>query len=211
MNLPVDTDYFYPVNGAADRADRDRIRAELGFGIDELVCVYTGKFTAEKNAVVLLDAVRSLRAQGLKVHALFIGGGEQATLLAGHPEATVLPFMPIRTLGGYYRAADIGVWMNESISFLDAACSGLPLLLSDTVKDVSHLKEFTGVFVTDDAASLAASIRSLADPGVRQTRAALAASLGHERFGGERYARRRVGHFRSALAGRAVTAAQAQP
>ncbi|MBX3657251.1 MAG: aminotransferase class I/II-fold pyridoxal phosphate-dependent enzyme [Ramlibacter sp.] len=196
MNLPVDSDYFHPLR---DLAERERVRGELGFAPEDLVCIYTGKLTAEKNAVVLLEAARILIARGLKVRALFVGEGEQASLLRGHPEAVVVPFMPVKALGAYYRAADIGVWMNESISFLDGASCGLPLVLSDTVKDSSHLREFASLYRTNDAASLADRIAELADPVERGRISTIAASLGMQRFGAEQYARRRLALFHSAM------------
>lgn len=199
MNLPVDTDFFHPVRDETDRQERARLRKELGFDANEVVCVYSGKFTREKNPLVLAEAVQRLRAQGLPVRALFIGEGEQAERLRA--QGTVVPFMPIRELGSYFRAADIGVWMNESISFLDAACAGLPLLLGDVVKDVSHLVEFSTQYRTNDPASLANSIHPLLDADRRQEVSASAARLGFDRFGAEGYSALRVLRFRQALDG----------
>lgn len=209
MNLPVDTDYFYPDSGprrpgGAKASNRAAVRASLGIADDELVCVYSGKFTRDKNAVSLARAVAQLRSEGMRVRGLFIGSGEQQGEIASTPGAVVIPFMPIRELGDYFRAADIGVWMNESISFLDGACSGLPLLLSDLVKDTSHVAEFAAVFRAGDAASLAQQIRQLSQPDELLRRGQLAAELGEQRFSGRRYAQRRMELFRAALDSRAA-------
>jgi hypothetical protein len=92
------------------------------------------------------------------------------------------------------------VWMNESISFLDGACCGLPLLLSDVVKDASHLQEFSAIYRANDSTSLAAQITDLLDPVKRLHQSELAARLGDERFSGQRYARLRLEQFKEALA-----------
>jgi len=200
MNLPVDTDHFHPPASDAERQDRSALRQSLGFAEGELVCVYSGKFTHAKNPAVLLRAIELLAAEGLPVRALFIGEGEQQAALLGHPLAHVLPFQPFSGLGRYFRAADVGVWMDESISYLDAASSGLPLLLGSTVKDISHLIEFVTVFKSNDAASLAEAIRPMFDATHRRAVGARAAALSAERFSAARYTRGRLAIFRDAIA-----------
>ena len=199
LNLPVDTDYFHPVASAAESAERVALRRSLGFAADEVVCVYSGKFTQAKNPVVLLRALEILAAEGQPVRGLFVGAGEQRDALSGHPLAQVVAFQPFRELGRYFRAADIGVWMDESISFLDAASSGLPLVLGSTVKDVSHLTEFTAIYQADNPAALAAAIRPLLDAQRRKQAGVIAAQLAQERFSAQRYAQQRETYFREAL------------
>jgi glycosyltransferase involved in cell wall biosynthesis len=199
MNLPVDTDHFHPVASAADGAERVELRQSLGLAHDEIVCVYSGKFTQAKNPAVLLRAVEHLAAKGHRVRALFVGEGEQQAALSGHPLARVLPFKPFNELGRYFRGADIGVWMEESISYLDAASCGLPLVLGSTVNDTSHLTEFVSAFEANDPASLAAAITPLFDPQRRSEISRSAATLSAERFSASRYAQKRVAYFREAL------------
>lgn len=205
MNLPVDTDYFYPETGPqrpaqAKASNRAALRQSMGVGENELLCIYSGKLSSAKNAAIIGEAVGTLRREGLPVRALFIGGGDQEALIRANPENIVLPFMPISDLGDYYRASDVGVWMNESISFLDAACTGLPLLLSDIVKDTLHVNEFTAIFPSDEPSSLAKEIRVLLDPTERGRRSELASRLGNQRFSGQGYAQRRLEQFRKMLA-----------
>ena len=200
MNLPVDEDFFFPTRNPADAQERDALRASLGYTSHETVCLYSGKFTEAKNPRVLLQAIEILAAEGHPARGLFIGSGPQLDALSGHPLAIVVPFMTLAPLGRYYRAADIGVWMEESTSFLDAAASGLPLILGSTVKDLSHLSEFTTVYSSNDARSLADAIRPLLDAARRQQTSQLAARLAAERFAASRYAHQRVTYFRMALA-----------
>jgi glycosyltransferase involved in cell wall biosynthesis len=202
QNLPVDEDHFHPVAGDPDRDDRRRLRAELGVADDELLCVYSGKFTEGKNPVVLLKAIDRLAAEGHAVRGLFIGSGPQQPLLQGQPRVIVRPFMALADVGRHYRAADVGVWMEESTSFLDAACCGLPLVLGSTVRDTSHVQEFARGYASDDDASLAQALRPLLDGAVRHALAARAAELGLQRFAASRYAAQRVDWFRQALRAR---------
>lgn len=206
MNLPVDTDFFYPDSGplrpvSAKPSNRAELRAQLGIAEADLLCVYSGKFSADKNALVLAQATEILRSRAFPVRALFVGTGEQEQRIKANASALVLPFMPINELGDYYRAADIGVWMNESVSFLDGACCGLPLLLSDVVKDTTHLREFMAGFAVHDAPSLARQIVALLDATERARRGELAARLGEQRFSAQRYALKRLEQFRAMLAG----------
>ena len=200
LNLPVDRDHFHPVESVADANDRATLRAALGFAEHEIVCLYSGKFTEEKNPLVLLHAIERLAADGLPVRGLFIGSGKQLEALSGNPLAVVIPFMPLALLGRHYRAADVGVWMEESISFLDAASSGLPLVLGSTVKDLSHLGEFTSTYASNDASALAEAVRPLLDPVRRQAAGRTGSLLAAERFAASRYALQRIEWFRTALA-----------
>jgi glycosyltransferase involved in cell wall biosynthesis len=179
MNLPVDTDFFYPDSGPmrpghAKPSTRAALRDSLGIASDELVCVYSGKLTADKNALVLAKAVAALRGEGMRVRGLFIGSGAQESEIKASPGAIAIPFMPISQLGDYFRVAD--------------------------VKDLAHVREFTAVYRAGDPASLAQQIRTLAEPAERLLRSELAARLGDQRFSGQRYALRRIEQFREALA-----------
>lgn len=206
MNLPVDGDHFHSIANEAERAERRQLRASLGFADSDVVCVYSGKFSAAKNPLVLKRAVAHLVAEGHAVRALFIGAGEQAVDLADDSHSTVVEFQPFGELGRYFRAADIGVWMDESISFLDAASSGLPLVLGETVKDVSHVGEFVARFAADDPVSLAAAILPLLDSAHRQAAGTRAATLAGERFSALRYTERRVALFNAAINRRRLSA-----
>lgn len=200
MNLPVDQDYFHPCETATEREERANLRASLGFSETDVVCVYSGKFTEGKNPTVLLQAIEILASQGYAVRGLFIGSGPQLQALTGSPLAVVVPFMALAPLGRHYRAADVGVWMEESTSFLDAASTGLPLVLGSTVKDLSHVREFTTTYASNDPNSLADAIRPMLDASRRSQIAPVAARLAAERFAASQYASLRVAFFRDALA-----------
>src|SRR5581483_7421014 len=166
--LGVDTQNFYPVRTDEDRQRRAELRGQLGFTDAELVCIYTGQFTEAKNPLVLARAITMLRAEQMPVRGLFIGNGPQNDQIAACEGCTVLPFRPHRELPPYYRAAEIGVWpTQESMSMLDAAACGLPIIVNDTLLAKERIDGNGITYRLNDSADLAARIRILSDPGYR--------------------------------------------
>jgi glycosyltransferase involved in cell wall biosynthesis len=201
--LGVDTENFYPPRSAEDRARRNQIRAELGFADRDLVCIYTGQFTDAKNPIVLARAIALLRTGGMPVRGLFIGNGTQNGDLASCDGCVVLPFMPHRELPAYYRAADIGVWpTQESMSMLDAAACGLPIIVNDTLLAKERIDGNGITYRLNDAADLAEKIRLLSDPAYRHQLGDVGAHRMTELFSWNNIARRRLADYEAALAAR---------
>lgn len=162
--LGVDTENFHPPRTPEDETRRGQIRAELGFAERDVVCIYTGQFTDAKNPVVLSRAIALLRAAGMPVRGLFIGNGPQNGELADGDGCVVLPFKAHRELPAYYRAADIGVWpTQESMSMLDAAACGLPIIVNDTLLAKERIDGNGITYRLNDPTDLAEKIRLLAD------------------------------------------------
>lgn len=125
--LGVDTDIFAP-----NDVNRKRIRQQFGIADDEVLCIYTGKFLKLRRTDLLANAVKNLRSKGLKIKALFIGEGEDGTMLQNTEGSIVVPMQPHLTLPQYYQAADLAVWpFGESSSQLDAVATGLCLVMAD--------------------------------------------------------------------------------
>ena len=169
--LGVDTELFRPPESPDARASRRELRARLGFREEDIVCVYTGRFSPSKGPQVLANAIASLTSQGEPFKGLFVGGGTEAEIagLRNSPGCQVVPFVPTCDLPPYYWAADIGVWpKQESTSQLDAAAVGLPIILSDRI---TVLERVTGNGLTyreGDSADLAERIESLRSPQLRR-------------------------------------------
>jgi glycosyltransferase involved in cell wall biosynthesis len=51
--LGVDTEIFHPAASPEARAERTRLRQRLGFREEDIVCVYSGRFGADKNPLLL--------------------------------------------------------------------------------------------------------------------------------------------------------------
>ncbi len=198
--LGVDTQNFHLARSAEEREQSARVRHDLGFSDDDLVCIYTGQFTDAKNPVVLARAVALLRSQGMAVRALFVGNGPQREALAAGDGCTTLPFMPHRELPPYYRAADIGVWpTQESMSMLDAAACGLPIIVNDTLLAKERIDGNGITYHLNDAEDLADKIRGLSQADLRRELGGVGARRMVELFSWDAMARRRLADYDDAV------------
>jgi glycosyltransferase involved in cell wall biosynthesis len=200
-SLGVDTELFTPLDDSNQEVRR-RVRAELNFAETDVVCVYTGRLTADKGPLVLARAIDQLARRGLPFRGLFVGSGTQADLDAIQSCAgcVIRAFVPFRDLPPYYWASDIGVWpKQESTSQLDAAACGLPLIISDRT-DVPERIDGNGLtYREDDAADLAARLESLSDPELRRRMGAIGSARIRERFSWRVVAERRVSDYEASL------------
>lgn len=200
MHLGVDTDYFFPATSDAIFRERLVLRQQLGFNDNDIVCAYTGKFTQEKNPLILAQSIAKLRSMGAPFCGLFIGDGVQRESIQEQPACKVLSFMPFQQLAAYYRASDIGVWpTNESTSMLDAAACGLPIVVSDGIVYREHVEGNGIVYKMNDLDSL---VRALLDLGQLEQRKRLG-SFGAQKmakeFSWDSVARRRLRDYEAAL------------
>jgi glycosyltransferase involved in cell wall biosynthesis len=200
LHLGVDHEVFRPAAGPSDEHERSSLRERLGFEAADIVCLYSGKLSSYKNPQLLARAVESLRAQGYPFRALFVGEGPEEQPLSSYPSSVVVPFMPYDELAPYYRACDIAVWpVGESTSMLDAAATGLPLVVSDRIYR-DHVDGNGVVYLTNDCQDLERALRQLAS---KETRAALAREgvrKMRQNFDWALIARRRLDDFSAALA-----------
>jgi glycosyltransferase involved in cell wall biosynthesis len=168
MHLGTDPEWFYPVSTEGHGRVRAALRCELGVGPEEILCIYTGKMTKVKRPRILAEAVAQLRREGIPFRVLFVGCGPEAGSVRQTKFAIVRDPVPFRQLGDYYRASDIGVWPgDESISMLDGMGCGLPLVISDRVKDRKHVEGNGKVCRYNDIQSLVDVLRELGDAGLR--------------------------------------------
>ena len=170
-SLGVDDQMFRPPTSGPDQECRTQLRRELGFAPGDIVCVYTGRVTADKGPLLLAQAVDILARRGERFRGLFVGAGraEDVAAIGRCAGCRVHPFVPTRELPPFYWAADIGVWpKQESTSQLDAMASGLPIILSDRV-EVRERVDGNGLYYREgDAADLATQIKSLESADQRQ-------------------------------------------
>src|SRR5262249_33062467 len=128
-SLGVDTDLFAPASTDQHRAARAELRRSLGFGDQDIVAIYTGRFTDDKNPLCLAKAIDLAQREDARFKGLFVGSGspDYVRSIEDCAGCTVHPFVDVARLPDFYRAADIGVWpKQESTSQLDAAACGLP-------------------------------------------------------------------------------------
>jgi glycosyltransferase involved in cell wall biosynthesis len=198
--LGVDTDIFAPATSPAAEAARLRHRAQYGAADGDIVCVYTGRLTEDKNPLLLARAVAGLRGAGLPFRGHFVGDGPQAEAIAATPGAVVHPFVHFTELAGWYRAADIGVWpTQESTSMLDAAACGLPLVVNDTIRAVERIRGNGVTYRLSDEADLMRVLRDLMSPERRAALGAAGARRIREEFSWHSLATRRLEDYERVL------------
>jgi glycosyltransferase involved in cell wall biosynthesis len=201
--LGVDTDIFFPVTSGADVCHRMTARAELGIAEREVVCIYTGRFAADKNPLLLAQAVAELRAAGEPFRAVFFGEGAQGDALRASEGAVVRPFVPFEELGGWFRASDIGVWpTQESTSMLDAAACGLPIVVNDRLVALERIEGNGVMYRLNDQRDLVRVLRDLREPSRRAQLGAEGARKMAARFGWSTIARRRLTDYEAVLSTR---------
>jgi glycosyltransferase involved in cell wall biosynthesis len=196
--LGVDATRFHPSRSAADHDARVRRRDALGVAADEVLFVYSGRLSADKDPFCLARAVADLRSRGAPARALFVGSGTQELAIRAQPGSVVMPFVPFPQLPELYRSADVGVWpRQESTSMLDAAASGLPIVVSDRVQSSDRVAGNGLVYREGDAAALADALAQLLDGERRRTLGAAGAERVAREQGWEAIARRRVSDYES--------------
>ncbi|MDB4915909.1 MAG: hypothetical protein JWM95_3553 [Gemmatimonadetes bacterium] len=200
LPLGVDTEAFRPRAGVEDERRREVRRAEIGVEPDEILCIYTGRFADDKNPLVLARAVEELRAAGLRFRAVFVGNGVQGDALAACDGCVVHPFVPYQELPAWFHAADIGVWpTQESTSMLDAAASGLPIIVNDTLVATERIDGNGLTYHLNDSHDLARVLRTLVPEDERRRLGATGARRMAELFGWGALAKRRLHDYQLTL------------
>lgn len=195
QSLGVDTYDFTPATTPDQLQARDKIRQDFNFSANDIVCIYTGRFTRDKNPQCLAMAIDELNKQGLPFKGLFIGNGPEKDIefIRSMKGCQVGPFVPAGQLPLYYRAADIGVWpREESTSQLDAAACGLPLILSNRIKVLERVEGNGLLYEEGDHLDLSSVLARMQDSGIRRSMSKIGAKKVHEQFSWEKIARDRV-------------------
>lgn len=202
-SLGVCTDIFKPLSVDKDFHLRSALRRRLGFFDNEIVCIYTGRFSEDKNPLLLAEAVTHLRKTKEPFRGLFIGNGVQAEALRSCPGCVVHPFVPFYELGNFYRSAEIGVWpTQESTSMMDATACGLPIVVNDTLVAVERIEGNGITYKLDDVNDLVRALHSLADPQERRRLGLSGADKMAHVFSWESVAKRRLADYETALSSR---------
>lgn len=195
QSLGVDTLAFCPAETAEQHAAGARIRESFRFTAQDIVCIYTGRFTRDKNPHCLAEAIDILSKEQLPFKGLFIGNGpeEDIAYLRSMQGCRVGPFVQAKELPAYYWSADIGVWpREESTSQLDAAATGLPLILSNRIKVTERVDGNGLLYEEGSPQDLARALRELLDPAVRKRMSANGVIKVKEKFSWESIATNRL-------------------
>jgi glycosyltransferase involved in cell wall biosynthesis len=198
--LGVDTELFFPASHADEFAQRVSLRRELGFADGDIVCVYSGRFTDDKNPMLLARAVAELRSNGEPYRGLFVGNGPQGNSIRKCDGCATRDFTPVRELGALYRAADIGVWpTQESLSMLDAAACGLPIVVNHTMNASERIEGNGLTYILGDLNDLVRVLGSLRDKDERRKLGSVGAIKMASTFSWESVTKRRMADYEAAL------------
>src|ERR1700674_144147 len=211
-SLGVDTELFSPVSTEKDQTARLELRKKLGFAESDIVCIYTGRLGEDKNPLLLAQSVAHLVSKGEPFRGLFVGKGTQSQAVQSCAGCTTHPFVPVHELGDFFRAADIGVWpAQESLSMLDAAACGLPIVANHTMTAKERI-EGNGLFCRlDDREDLIRVLLQLRDPHTRLRLGAFGARKMGREFSWESMAKRRLQDYQAALSVGRSSGKRAEP
>ncbi len=155
--LGVDADVFHPRRRSAE------LRSELELPPDARLLVYAGRFSAEKNLGVLLEAFRRLGAQ---YQLVLVGGASKGNL---EHNVRRVPFCrDAQDLAAWLASADAFVHAGTEETFglaaLEAMACGRPVVAANAAALPEIVDDRVGRLARPhDAASLAQAIASLWD------------------------------------------------
>ncbi|MFB0826588.1 glycosyltransferase family 4 protein [Chromobacterium violaceum] len=200
QSLGTDTELFRPALTKEEKLKRDHLRASLGLDENDLVCVYTGRFTKDKNPALLAKAMSVIASKDNSWKAIFVGEGIQRSEIANGRNCMILPFMRHAELADLYRAADIAVWpRQESMSMLDAASCGLPLVVADSIGESKRVQGNGVTYPENDLGGLILALESLSSSVQRKRLGAAGRDKMIRYFSWDAVARRYVQDYEEAL------------
>jgi glycosyltransferase involved in cell wall biosynthesis len=166
LPLGTDTSLFQPIER---EEQRNALRKEYGFTHNDIVCLYTGRFSNDKNPFLVARAVSLLQDEGLAFKGIFVGDGPQKESISAIKGITMLPFMKYSDLPKYYQLADIGIWpTQESMSMLDASSCGLPIIVSDRMGEIDRIDNNGLTYKEGDVYDLARTMEKMIDRSYRK-------------------------------------------
>ena len=199
-SLGVDTDLFRPPATKFSRKVRAQVRSELGFLPSDIVCIYSGRFSQDKDPLCLAKAIKIVRKRNKSFRGLFIGNGPQAGAITKVEGCLVHRFVPFSELLPFYWASDVGVWpRQESTSQLDAVACGLPIVISGRVKAVERVEGNGLTYEEGDPYDLARQLANLSDREIRKALGFHGARKAQDLFSWELAATRLTNDYEASL------------
>ncbi len=171
MRLGVDKALFAPT-----RADRAALMARYGIPPDRFILLFVGRLDVGKNILTLVEAVETLKAEGLPVHLIAAGQGPaEATIRQRLGDSVTLPgFVAPADLAPLYASVDLFTLPSEveirSMAVGEALASGCPVVSAAKSGIAPLFNAGTAIGVVDGGGhAWAHALRQvILDPAVRQ-------------------------------------------
>jgi glycosyltransferase involved in cell wall biosynthesis len=176
-DVPIDKFSIVPLGSDPDLYKFDpearvKLRKKLRFSETDVVLMYSGKIDSTKGLDVLIRALAPIATKNDKVKLLIIGKGDLSFMkyLKGYISSFKIdhnvlfhPWVNSATLPFFYSASDIGVWPGlSSISIVDAASTGLPLIIARCPVEIFAIENGNGfAFEIGNAEELRSYIETL--------------------------------------------------
>lgn len=142
-----------------------KLRAEFGATNGDLVLLYVGRVSKEKDLDILAEAYRKLRKKKAPVQLVIVGHGPYTKeLKAALPDAHFTGYLAGGELAAVFASADLFVFPSTTDTFgnvvLEALASGLPCVVSDTGGPRELIEDNVTGFITKslDVESFASAI-----------------------------------------------------
>lgn len=172
--LGIDSDHF-----CHDSHARDLTRKKYDIRDSDVVFIYAGKIIREKGVHLLVDAALKVCNSGNRARFMIVGGQDPSYLdklkrkiSSAHmsDRFSFVDAVPNRELNEYYSAADVGVWpLQCSMTMLEAAACGLPIIISDRSGATERATSGNGLLYREsDSDDLGAKITLMLDDKLRE-------------------------------------------
>jgi glycosyltransferase involved in cell wall biosynthesis len=185
LRLGIDKQAFGP-----HRRARAAIEAEYGLPKDRILVLFVGRLDVGKNIHTLVEAIATLRAEGLPLHLITAGVGPAADEVRARlgDAATVAGFVEPDQLARLYASVDLTALASEveirSMVGMEAMASGCPVLVSKK-SGVAELFDHTPAMrvVESGPAAWAQALREVApSPCIRYGMRKAALDYAHRRL-----------------------------
>ena len=153
--------------------DVDALRAEIGLGEPEVVLLYAGRITAEKNVMLCLDTLRELVGRGRDAVLLMFGVGPQTDEVLSRAAGLGLAdrvvdggFLDQRRLPAGYRLGSVFLFPStcdtQGIVLYEAWAAGLPIVAVESMASRAMIEPGgNGVFAAAHAGGFADAVECL--------------------------------------------------
>lgn len=137
-----------------DPKARTLTRKKLNLSETDIVIVHSGKIIPSKDIDILIKAIAPIIAQNYKVKLLIIGKGEPSYV--NHLKSLIndlkisnnvifYPWIHRTKLPAFYSVSDIALWPGlSSISIIEAASTGLPLIIARCLVEIYGIEYGNG-------------------------------------------------------------------